>query len=156
MNGKEYFLRMLAYDRWANRECLVAMRNAGMEESRAVRLLAHILSAEKLWLERVQRESQSMPVWPASRLEECFALIDLIADAWQAYLNQLSPEGFDDKAEYRNSKGELWSSRVEDVLNHVLCHSAYHRGQIALQMRADGFEPAYTDFIHAVRKGFVK
>jgi uncharacterized damage-inducible protein DinB len=45
---------------------------------------------------------------------------------------------------------------VEDVLTHVLFHSAYHRGQIALQMRASGAEPAYTDFIHAVRKGFVE
>lgn len=156
MNRKEYFLRMLAYNRWANHECLAAMRNAGMEESKAVRLMAHTLSAEKLWLERMQRQSQSMPVWPGSKLAECFALIDSIADAWQAYLNRLSPDGFGDTAEYRNSKGELWSSRVEDVLNHVLFHSAYHRGQIALQMRADGFEPAYTDFIHAVRKGFVK
>jgi uncharacterized damage-inducible protein DinB len=41
------------------------------------------------------------------------------------------------------------------MLTHVLFHSAYHRGQIALQMRASGMEPAYTDFIHAVRQGFV-
>jgi len=48
------------------------------------------------------------------------------------------------------------ASRVEDILTHVLFHSAYHRGQIALQMRASALEPAYTDFIHAVRQGFVK
>jgi uncharacterized damage-inducible protein DinB len=35
-------------------------------------------------------------------------------------------------------------------------HSAYHRGQIAADMRAAGFAPPYTDFIHAVRQGFVK
>ena len=38
---------------------------------------------------------------------------------------------------------------------HVLMHSAYHRGQIALEMRAAGMEPAYTDFIQAVRQGLV-
>jgi uncharacterized damage-inducible protein DinB len=38
----------------------------------------------------------------------------------------------------------------------VLFHSAYHRGQIASQMRAAGFTPAYTDFIHAVREGFIE
>jgi hypothetical protein len=27
---------------------------------------------------------------------------------------------------------------------------------IAMQMRASGMEPAYTDFIHAVRQGFVE
>jgi uncharacterized damage-inducible protein DinB len=69
---------------------------------------------------------------------------------------QLPPASLDGKVEYRNSKGEPWSSRVEDMLTHVLFHSAYHRGQIALQMRAAGNEPAYTDFIHAVRNGFVE
>ena len=58
--------------------------------------------------------------------------------------------------EYRNSKGEAWSNRVEDILTHVLMHSAYHRGQIALEMRASGAQPAYTDFIHAVRQGFLE
>jgi uncharacterized damage-inducible protein DinB len=41
-------------------------------------------------------------------------------------------------------------------LIHVLFHSAYHRGQIALQMRASGLTPAYTDFIHAVRQGSLR
>ncbi len=156
MTSKEHYLRMLAYDRWANRECLVAMRNAGVEESKAVRLIAHIISAEKLWLERMQRVAQTMPVWPTTTVSECVTLAESVADSWQAYLQQLRPEGFNEEIEYRNSKGEPWSSRVEDVLNHVFFHSAYHRGQIALQVRADGFAPAYTDFIHAVRNGFVK
>jgi uncharacterized damage-inducible protein DinB len=38
----------------------------------------------------------------------------------------------------------------------VIMHSAYHRGQIASDMRAAGFTPAYTDFIHAIRQGFVE
>lgn len=147
---------MLAYDRWANQECLRALRNAGLSDSKTIRLMAHTLSAEKVWLERMMRQPQSMPVWPSSTVEECAALIDSMANAWQAYLNQLPPGGLNETIEYRNSKGEPWSSRVEDVLTHVLFHSAYHRGQIALQMRADGLEPALTDFIHAVRQGFVK
>ncbi len=147
---------MLAYDRWANRECLVAMGNVGMEQSKAVRLIAHIISAERLWLERMQRVPQTMAVWPATTIGECVTLAESVADSWQAYLQQLPRDGFNDEIEYRNSKGEPWSSRIEDVLNHVFFHSAYHRGQIALQMRADGFDPPYTDFIHAVRNGFVK
>jgi len=85
---------------------------------------------------------------------------DAMSAAWRDYLarlgNQFAPGSLDDKVEYRNSKGEPWSSRVEDILTHVLLHSAYHRGQIALQMRASGMEPAYTDFIHAVRQGLVE
>jgi uncharacterized damage-inducible protein DinB len=56
---------------------------------------------------------------------------------------------------YRNSKGEPWTSTVGDILTHVVTHSAYHRGQVASELRAAGFIPAYTDFIHAVRQGFL-
>jgi uncharacterized damage-inducible protein DinB len=155
------FLRMFAYDHWANRECLRAMRAGDAAATGMVKRIAHILSAEKLWLERIRREPQSMPVWPEfddpnSAINECEAMADEMAHVWRNYLNELPPGGLEEKIEYRNSKGELWSSRVEDVLTHVLMHSAYHRGQIALEMRAAGMEPAYTDFIHAVRQGFVE
>ena len=77
-----------------------------------------------------------------------------VRNARHAYYAMVSY--LDDKVEYRNSKGESWSSSVEDILAHVLLHSAYHRGQIALQMRSSGIAPAYTDFIHAVRQGLVE
>jgi uncharacterized damage-inducible protein DinB len=153
------FLRMFAYDDWANRECLTSMRAASVSTETVARM-AHILSAEKLWLERILRQPQSTPVWPAATIDACLALAAELSSAWQSYLarlgNQFAPGSLQDIVEYRNSKGEPWSSRVEDILTHVLFHSAYHRGQIALQMRAAGHEPAYTDFIHAVRKKFVE
>ncbi len=155
MSSKDHFLRMFAYDQWANRECVSALRAANAP-AEAVGRMSHILSAERLWLERLRSERQSMPVWPTCTLQECLALADNVASAWRDYLSGLTPESFGGKAEYRNSKGELWTSRVEDVLMHVLMHSAYHRGQIALEMRSAGQQPAYTDFIHAVRQGFVE
>jgi len=118
--------------------------------------MAHIISAEKLWLERIQRIPHTTPVWPASTIEECVAFSESVADSWQSYMERQSPDAFHDEIEYRNTKGEPWSSALQDIVSHVLFHSAYHRGQIALQMRADGFQPAYTDFIHGVRNGLVK
>jgi uncharacterized damage-inducible protein DinB len=159
MHAKD-FLRMFAYDDWANRECLAAMRAANSAPADALGRMAQILSAQKLWLERILKQPQTMPVWPSSTFDECAALADEMSSAWRNYLmrvaNQFAPGSLDDKVEYRNSKGELWSSRAEDILTHVLLHSTYHRGQIALQMRASGMEPAYTDFIHAVRHGFIE
>jgi uncharacterized damage-inducible protein DinB len=155
MNRKQYFTRMFAYDHWANRKYVDALNGTGSAPSNTIGRIAHILSAQKLWLERLRQEPQTMPVWPSSTLPQCAKLADEMAVLWRNYLTQLSPGGFDEKVEYRNSKGEAWSSRVEDVLTHVLLHSAYHRGQIALEMRAARMEPAYTDFIHAVRQGFV-
>jgi uncharacterized damage-inducible protein DinB len=169
------FLRMFEYDSWANRECIRAMHSVNEPTSPdLVRKMAHILSAQRLWLERILGQAQSMPVWPTSTLEDCSVLSEKNADAWRAFLKQLSSpsalsagptsagpvndrsSGLSQNVKYRNSKGEPFSSRIEDILSHVLFHSAYHRGQIASQMRAAGFTPAYTDFIHAVREGFIE
>ena len=118
--------------------------------------MSHILAAERLWLERLQQKPQSLPVWPKLDQQGCEAEASELGRLWKKYLGELSPAAFERIVEYRNSKGEAWSNRVEDILTHVLMHSAYHRGQIASHMRASGETPAYTDFIHAVRQGFVK
>jgi uncharacterized damage-inducible protein DinB len=158
MQAKDY-LRMFTYDHWANRECLNSMRSAGSVSPDIIGRMAHILSAQKLWLERLQKQSQTMPVWPTSTVNDCAALADEMLSAWQTYLEQIenrfAPGSLDSIVEYHNTKGEPWSNRVDDIVTHVLFHSAYHRGQIALQLRASGLQPTNTDFIHAVRQGFV-
>jgi len=75
---------------------------------------------------------------------------------WGGYLAKLGEADLAGTIEYRNSKGEQWQSTVADVLTHVLLHGSYHRGQIASAIRAAGGTPAYTDFIHATRQGFVE
>jgi uncharacterized damage-inducible protein DinB len=95
-------------------------------------------------------------VWPDFTFEQCEAQITEMARLWREFLGQLSPAGLSEKISYKNSKGEPWTSTVEDVLTHVVLHSAYHRGQIAGQVRASGEAPAYTDFIHAARQGLIE
>jgi uncharacterized damage-inducible protein DinB len=147
--------RQLAYDQWANHEVLLAIESSGADE-RSLALLAHILSAERLWLERIKQEPQSSSVWPKANLENCRAQVEQIGQAWREYLEQLTERDLARPVAYRNSKGEMWTSNFADILTHVILHSAYHRGQIASHMRGQGKTPAYTDFIHAVRQGRVK
>jgi uncharacterized damage-inducible protein DinB len=66
------------------------------------------------------------------------------------------PGALSQSVSYTNSKGEAWSSTVQEILTHLVIHSAYHRGQIASDLRAAGQEPAYTDYIHAVRQRLVE
>jgi len=148
--------RQFAYDVWANREVLGAVRGCAASKARGLQLLAHILSAERLWLERVKQLPQTQPVWPELSFEQCQAWSLEVGQMWRDYLEALAPEDLSKTVSYKNSKGEPWTSTVEDVATHVLMHSAYHRGQIASFMRASGDTPAYTDFIHAVRQGLVR
>jgi uncharacterized damage-inducible protein DinB len=152
----EHLRRQFAYDEWANREVLAGLKTSAHPTPRPLQLLAHILSAERLWLERIREQTQSLPVWPDFALDQCEEQIAGLARLWSEFLGQISPAGLSETVVYKNSKGEPWTSTVEDILTHVVLHSAYHRGQIASQVRAGGEQPAYTDFIHAVRQGFIE
>jgi uncharacterized damage-inducible protein DinB len=155
VNSSEYLRRQFAYDAWANQETLVAMRKAG-GDARSLQLMAHILSAERLWLERLRQQPQSLPVWPEHDLARCESEAVELARLWPEYLDSLASDDLPRDISYKNTKGEAWTNTIVDVLTHVTMHSAYHRGQIASHMRETGKTPPYTDFIHAVRQGKLK
>jgi len=153
VNLADYVRRQFAYDEWANREVLAAIRANGGETERSLQLMAHILAAELIWLERLKLQPQSVPVWPKPDLEQCEAQAADLGRQWLEFLDLITAGDVSQSVSYKNSKGEAWTSTIVDVLTHVVMHSAYHRGQIASHMRASGQVPAYTDFIHGVRQG---
>lgn len=155
MTMLEHIKRLFAYDDWANHEILASLQALADPPARPLKLLGHIVSAERLWLERLLVQKQTLPVWPLFTIEQCKLELDQLPGLWQSYLTSVGEAGLSRSLAYANTKGERFTSQKQDVLLHVVMHSAYHRGQIAADMRATGFTPAYTDFIHAVRQGFV-
>jgi uncharacterized damage-inducible protein DinB len=147
----QHLQRLFNYDEWANLEVLRVLRSSSTEKSQ--KLLGHILSAERLWLERLQQKPPSQAVWPELPLEQCEKEIKGLAAEWK---RRLRTADLDRQVNYKNTKGEPWTSREEDILLHVITHSTYHRGQIAADLRAAGVQPAYTDFIHGVRQGLIE
>ena len=155
MDMSQHIRRLFAYDGWANREVLAALESTNNPPARSLELLAHILSAERLWLERLLEQKQTNPVWPDYSLERCKSEAAELPPLWRKYLASMNEFALSGSITYKNTKGESFTSPRQDILLHVAMHSAYHRGQIAADMRAAGLTPAYTDFIHAVRQGFV-
>jgi uncharacterized damage-inducible protein DinB len=145
--------RLLQYDAWANREILESLK-AAAPPPRSLTWMAHIVGAEFLWLARLQREPPTMAVWPELGVEECGEHVAELSRRWPKYLHG-HQDSLDERVSYTNSKGEAWTSTAEDILVHVTIHSAYHRGQIASDLRAAGIDPAYTDYIHATRQGYL-
>jgi len=147
--------RLFAYEDWANREALASLAAASPPPARSVKLLAHIAGASRLWLGRLRQAEKPAAVWPDLDLGGCRLQLEDLGRLWTAYLEDLTPAGLEATVSYVNSKGEPWRSSVDDVLTHVVLHSSYHRGQVAADTRASGHAPAYTDYIHARRQGFV-
>lgn len=155
MNVADHLRRQFAYDAWANQEVLKALRANGGGSERSLQLMSHILAGERVWLERLKHEKQSVAVWPEPDLARCEAEAVAMAKLWFEYMDLITAGDVAQSVSYTNSKGESWTSMIVDILSHVILHSAYHRGQIASHMRENGQTPANTDFIHGIRQGLV-
>jgi uncharacterized damage-inducible protein DinB len=156
MSLMEHYRKMLVYDAWANAEIVSELETISNPPPRSLRWLAHILSAEILWLERLQHKPQTYPVWPEFNLSQCKVESKKLAAIWKAYLSSLGESGLDETIAYKNSQGEAFTSKKGDVVQHVIIHSTHHRGQIVADLRASRYNPPYIDFIHAVRKNLLE
>lgn len=146
--------RLLAYDAWANCETLASVKAAGNPPPEALRWLGHLVGAGRIWLSRLEGGAAAPPpVWPALSLQEAEAGLEELAARWRNFLSRSDGTTPSRTVTYTNSKGEPWTSSVDDIVTHVTIHGGYHRGQIAVALRAAGFTPAYTDFIEAARRG---
>ena len=54
---------------------------------------------------------------------------------------------------YRDVQGRPWRNSIRDILLHVVNHSSYHRGQVALLLGQEGKTPPVTDYIVLLREG---
>ena len=64
MDMIEHLHRLFVYDDWANRQVLASLQQAETAPARSLKLMGHILSAERLWLERLQQQRQTFPSGP--------------------------------------------------------------------------------------------
>ena len=121
---------------------------------KAVRALAHLLIAEKIWAARLRAnvDTTGFDFWQGSTLEECRQLADEVREIYRKLLSELTEEALGSEATYKNSKGVEYRNSYRDILQQVLLHSTYHRGQVAMAVRAEGGEPAYADYIAFVRE----
>jgi uncharacterized damage-inducible protein DinB len=156
MDIVQHYRQLVSFDAWANRQIIGSLRTLGTIPPRPLKLMAHVISAEHVWLTRLLHRDQPFPVWPELTLDQCEDEAARLSASWRQYLAQKSADDLEQTVTYKNSKGEAWTSKVQDVLTHVFMHSTYHRGQIAAEIRQAGHAPAYTDFIHGVRQGLVE
>ena len=154
------FERWLSYERDAHEkvirslESVPADRRACPEFERAVAILSHVAAARRLWLVRLGvLPGPQGPLSPERlSLAEAADLLQSVHGPWTEYLARLTDEEIGREVEYQSLDAGRFRSRVEDILAQLFGHSWYHRGKIALLVRAAGGEPAVTDLIYWCRE----
>jgi uncharacterized damage-inducible protein DinB len=117
-------------------------------DAEPLRLFAHVLAAERVWLARLEgRDGTRLEIWPSLGVEECARLAEEMRTGYTDYLDALEEGRLTEPITYRNSAGVEFRTEPLDVLTQVFLHGSYHRGQIVRSLRQSGGEPVGTDYI---------
>jgi len=146
-----HLLRLLAHQAWADSRALLALERATPPVPETLRLLAHVLGAEHVWLARLSGVAPARAVWPELDPAGCGQLALENEVGYREFIFGLAPADLRRIVSYRNSAGQDLQTAVEDILLHVFLHGAYHRGQVAQRLRLDGSAPEATDYIAFAR-----
>jgi uncharacterized damage-inducible protein DinB len=148
---KEYLRRLFRHMAWADTRALEALRKSSGASELAHSELAHVLGVEHVWLARLEGRPATVAVWPTLSIDECGAVARETQAGFRAFLEREDDASLERMVHYRNSAGAEFDSKVSDILLHVALHGTYHRGKVAVALRASGAEPAPTDYIGFVR-----
>jgi uncharacterized damage-inducible protein DinB len=156
--------KLLDYHYWARDRMLDAVdrlspdqftRNMG-NSFRSIRdTIAHTYSAEWIWYRRWQLESPTAMLAP-----DLFPDPASIRTAWleqegkvRAFVGPLDGGGMAQVIEYRSLAGQPAASVLWRMLQHMVNHATYHRGQVTTMLRQlEAVPPKSMDLITFYRE----
>lgn len=142
---KSFFKELFEYSHHYNQQLTELLTTHGGDTpEKALQLFNHILNAHHIWNHRIEGKKPAVGVWEMSPLENLKAMGQ--ANFAQS-LQILENRELEEIIQYSTSKGIPFQSSVRDILFHVVNHSTYHRGQIAMALRQHGLEPLASDYI---------
>ena len=140
-------MQLLKYNDWATREAANTLKGLENKNDRLLELLSHIVSAQKVCLNRTLQRNAYADPWQIHTIEECVSLSTSLTAEWINFLEGLSDIELEKRIEYKNTKGEKFVNTIKDIVAHLINHSTYHRAQIAQIVKTLGGNPAVTDYI---------
>lgn len=154
---------LFAFNAWANHRVLDAAEALTIEQfakplgssfSSVRDTLVHIWAVEWIWLERLQGRS------PAS-FPDAKEFVDLaslrvrwaeVEKRWLEYVARLDQAELDEEVDYKTlSFGPSRDPRWQ-MMQHVVNHGTYHRGQVIAMLRQLGAKGMGTDLISFYRE----
>jgi uncharacterized damage-inducible protein DinB len=151
---------LIEYHRWANQRYLdhlatlpphVFASPAASSFPSIQETLGHMLLVDAVWLSRLHGEPSPVP--------ESLPTLDAAAARWRELEARLRAfvAGLDDAAlqrviTVRTSVGQVYAHPVWEVIQHLINHGTYHRGQLTTILRQVGQSGPATDFIYFCRE----
>lgn len=142
MNSK--FFELFEYNFHFNQELIQLFeREFELVPEKSLMLINHILNAHQVWNSRILNHIPFLP-W---QMNEFSDLTQINKKNYTNTITILQELDLNEMIYYQNTKGDKFENKIEDILFHIVNHSTYHRGQIALLFRENGIEPLVSDYI---------
>jgi uncharacterized damage-inducible protein DinB len=149
---------LYAYNGWATHRLLEASqllspsaftRDLGTSHGSVRGTLVHILWAEWIWLQR-WRGSSPKQIF----LDDQYPDVGAIESRWgeverdrQDFIARLADDQLLAAVSYENLQGQRWAYPLGRMMQHVVNHSSYHRGQVVTLLRQLHQAAPATDFL---------
>lgn len=155
--------RLYAFNAWARKRMLDAVaqldegayrKDLGNSFGSVHGTVVHTLGAEEVWLKRWHGESPTALV--SSDAFASFAEVrrrwDALEGELQRFLGSLTEQDAPRVFQYRDLRGNAYATPLWQMMQHVVNHSTYHRGQVITMLRQLGAKPVATDLIAYYRQ----
>jgi uncharacterized damage-inducible protein DinB len=150
--------RLLEYTVWANHRALRAAallsiadfrRDLGSSHGGVRGTLAHMMSAEAIWLDRWKGVSGTR-LFDEGEFKDVVALRDhwtVVEEHRAAWVKSLRKDAAEETIRYKNLEGRSFEAPLWQLVQHLANHSSYHRGQVTALLRILGSRMVATDMV---------
>lgn len=168
---------LFAYNRWANQRMFSVLEKLTDQQLTSTmqssfpsirESVLHILAAEWIWLKRWKGSSPRATVLdqgtvamihsalrnggvepePLATLAGLRSFADSVEHERGEFLRSLNEDTLCRRAEYTDMSGKAYSMVLVPLMQHVVNHGTYHRGQVTTLLRQIGAETISLDMVY--------
>ncbi|WP_127591305.1 DinB family protein [Paenibacillus lautus] len=155
----EAYLQLYDYHMWANERVWnhlqslpegVFLQEVNLGFKSIAEVFGHLAAAEEVWFARIKEESPpSLAARPFANLEAARQYLSQLQTKHHEYLASVGDMG--KVVTYHNTAGEAFQNSISEILQQVVNHGTYHRGNITTMLRHLGHKGIITDYIAFLR-----
>lgn len=142
---KEELIKLFDYHIWAMNKLLKHLKQLPIQiYSQSLEsvfpsistVINHIYQVDLLWYKRYNNSYSPSPVVSLNTIDEALIEFNQLHTNMKADL--LTRDHLEEFS-YRNSKGEVYRNTIIEVIQHLVNHGTYHRGNISAMIRELGY-----------------
>lgn len=145
---KRVLISLFEWNNIANELFIVCFEKNENPPKRCLEVFSHIINVHEIWLNRIGNiHDKSLRAW---NYHDHFEHALLNANNYYVTIGFLASESYGRNLEwsfeYKNHEGTTLRSSLIESYFHILSHSAYHRGQVALLLKEAGITAPETSY----------